>query len=128
MARAILSTQQAWAIVAKSDEYKKWKAAVRKLFGYQCQHCGQNRYDKKNRLECHHIKPKSIYRRSIFKVENALLLCKKCHIEEHKKMRIEHPEYNDKTNLSLGTLKDLIKKLHFKQLNRRRYTKRKRKS
>jgi 5-methylcytosine-specific restriction endonuclease McrA len=124
--KPIKDTQHAWTIILKSDEYKLWKRRVRKKYGYTCAHCGEGKYSRKNRLECHHIKPKSLFRKSILREENGLLLCKKCHIEEHKKMREEHPEYNDMEHISLSSLKTLIKSLHFKEYNRRRYTRRKR--
>jgi len=124
--KPIKDTQHAWSIIVKSDEYKLWKRRVRKKYNYQCAHCGQDKYDRKNRLECHHIKPKSLFRRSILREENGMLLCKKCHIEEHKKMREEHPEYNTLAHVSLASLKTLIKKLNFKQFSRRRYARRKR--
>jgi len=111
-----------WKIIVKSDEYRKWKSDVRRRCNYQCKQCGKDKKaSRKVRFDCHHIKPKYLFPNDMFKIDNGVLLCQACHIEAHKAMKLECPEYNSMTKVSTGHLWKLVKQLHFETYNRRRY-------
>ncbi len=60
--------------------YKDWRKAVFFRDKYKCVKC-----DSKERLEAHHIKEFSKYKKLRFIVKNGETLCYKCHKQEHKK-------------------------------------------
>ena len=66
----------------KTIEYKLWKKAVYERDNYTCQHCGSE-----NNLNAHHIKPYKDYHNLRATISNGIILCKICHVEEHKRMR-----------------------------------------
>ena len=66
----------------KFDEsrLKKWADTVKSKYG-KCQKCGSTR-----NLHAHHIKQKSIHPKYAYTVSNGTCLCRKCHMELHKKI------------------------------------------
>lgn len=67
-------TKQTYRLM-KSEGWSKWRKSVFERDNYTCQECGY----KGDKLEPHHIKPKSIYPDLVFEVSNGLTLCKSCH-------------------------------------------------
>lgn len=67
----------------ESSEYKQWRKSVFERDSFTCQICGQTG----GILNAHHIKPFSIYHELRFVVDNGITLCKKCHVELHKRDR-----------------------------------------
>jgi hypothetical protein len=66
----------------KFDESRlaKWSEAVRAKYG-KCQKCGSHR-----NLHAHHIKQKSIHPKYAYTISNGTCLCRKCHMDLHKKI------------------------------------------
>ena len=60
--------------------YRDWRKAVFVRDGYICVRCDSN-----DRLETHHIKEFSKYKKLRFNVKNGETLCYTCHKKEHKK-------------------------------------------
>ena len=116
-----MANPKLWNKVKSSDQYHKWKLAVRKKCNYKCQSCGLlKKTNRKVRFDCHHIKPKALFVRSIFSLNNGVLLCQACHIEAHKVMLVEFPHYSTKKTASDAYLNKLIARLTFKKLTTRR--------
>lgn len=67
----------------ESSDYKRWRMDVFCRDNYTCQHCKQIG----GVLNAHHIKPFSVYPELRFDIENGLTLCRRCHIEIHRKER-----------------------------------------
>lgn len=117
MATKKLDSYALWRLVYKSDEYKKWKREVRRKCHYECQHCGISKKQKPRiRLESHHIKPKAQFLHLIFQVSNGILLCKPCHIKEHKAMQKDPEAYNYDNQ----SLYQLVSTLTFTRYRRRK--------
>lgn len=62
-----------------TNEYVKWRKEVLKRDAGICQHC------KCKGTVAHHIKSFTKYPELRLELSNGLTLCKKCHIETHKK-------------------------------------------
>jgi len=115
-----------WKIIVKSDEYRKWKSAVKRKCEYKCVVCGKHKKEhRKLRFDCHHIKPKHLFPLDMLKPDNGVLMCMEHHIIAHKEMQDQHPEYNDLNKVSSSFLWKMVKNLHFTAYKRRRYRKRK---
>ena len=117
-----------WAEIYKSDQYKEFKRDVRKRDNYTCQKCNsRGTVNRKNRLHVHHKKPKGIaeFFEFVFIPENGIVLCNKCHIQEHRDMAEKEKGLPDKPHTSKEQLLGLIATLTFKI--RDSYTKRRRK-
>lgn len=56
----------------------KWSTAVKNQDNNRCVYCGST-----NRLETHHILPKSLFPEKENDVENGVTLCHKCHYTIH---------------------------------------------
>lgn len=69
--------------IRNSAASRNWRNEVFKRDNYTCQNC------KKvgDVLNAHHVKPFSIYPELRFELSNGLTLCKRCHIDYHKKER-----------------------------------------
>lgn len=65
-----------------TSEYNIWRKKCLKRDDYTCQICGT-----KENLCVHHIKPYAKYPKLATNVNNGITLCKKCHIEEHRRMK-----------------------------------------
>lgn len=63
----------------KTYEYKKWRNAVIERDG-RCVECGS-----KESLVAHHIKPFADYPELRTEISNGVTLCRKCHIETHRR-------------------------------------------
>jgi hypothetical protein len=89
--------------VRGSDMYKKWRQDVFVRDGFTCQMCGDN---SGGNLNAHHIKSVSVLLEEaknylplmsklesmityspLWNIENGVTLCKKCHIEIHKRSK-----------------------------------------
>ena len=68
-------------IIRTSTKYAYWRNSVFERDKFICQNCNQ----KGGVLNAHHIKEFAKYPNLRFELSNGLTLCKKCHIEEHKK-------------------------------------------
>ena len=68
-------------MIRMSTANKNWRKAVFSRDNYTCQECGKRGV----KINAHHIKPFAVYPELRFLVENGITLCKKCHIELHKK-------------------------------------------
>lgn len=68
-------------IIRNSSLMKSWRLRVFEKDNYTCKIC-----DKKGGvLNAHHIKPFALFKELRFELFNGMTLCKKCHIEIHKK-------------------------------------------
>jgi len=56
-------------------EYKRWRENIFKRDEYTCQKCGQIG----NKLNAHHIKPRSKFRQLRYELNNGVTLCFCCH-------------------------------------------------
>ena len=65
----------------ESLEYKLWREAVFSRDDYTCQKCKQKGGD----LRAHHILNFATYLELRFAIDNGITLCKKCHLNFHKK-------------------------------------------
>ena len=70
----------------KKAPLAQWARRCRKEFNYKCCKCG-----KKRNLESHHIYPKHLFPNMREDLDNALLLCVKCHDEMHA-LLVKAPE------------------------------------
>lgn len=66
----------------KSIEYTRFRRKVFKRDKHTCQKCGDN---QGGNLNAHHIRNHSTHKELRYDVNNGITLCKKCHIEFHKK-------------------------------------------
>jgi len=57
-------------------EWKDWRKKVFERDNYTCQKCGDNRGGN---LEAHHIKPRHLYPKLKYNLENGITLCRFCH-------------------------------------------------
>jgi 5-methylcytosine-specific restriction endonuclease McrA len=69
----------------KSLEYKNWRRLVFTRDNFTCQYCGQIGGE----LNAHHIKPWKDYPELRYEIDNGITLCKFCHKELHKSLRIK---------------------------------------
>lgn len=67
----------------KSSELSKWRIAVKRRDGRRCCHCGSTQD-----LHAHHIKQRASHPELAYDVENGVTLCKNCHVEEHRRLRV----------------------------------------
>jgi 5-methylcytosine-specific restriction endonuclease McrA len=107
-----------WASVKTSDQYRKFKAAVRKRDGYKCTECGSGR-NRKNPLHVHHIARKCQHLDKIFDVDNGILLCRDHHIAEHRRMKAEGID-SETPHATEKELQKLVGDLTFKYRSKRR--------
>lgn len=68
-------------LIRSSHKWKVWRKTVFERDNYTCQDCGS----KGIYLHPHHIKPLKNYPKLAFEVNNGKTLCKKCHINIHRK-------------------------------------------
>jgi len=70
--------------IEEKERYKlaSWTRSVKNRDKHTCTNCGS-----KEELHAHHVLPKALYPDLRFCVENGMALCKKCHYDEHKKMK-----------------------------------------
>jgi hypothetical protein len=68
-------------VLRTSAKYFYWRNLVFERDSFTCQKC----FVKGGILNAHHIKEFAKYPNLRFELSNGLTLCKKCHIEEHKK-------------------------------------------
>jgi len=68
-------------IIRTSVEYKIWRKAIFEKDNFTCQKCEQKGGD----LVVHHINNFADFSELRFAIDNGIVLCKKCHIEFHKK-------------------------------------------
>lgn len=68
-----------------SSEYINWRKQVFERDNYICRHCGAP--GSKSYLNAHHIIPFSIDKSLMYDITNGITLCKKCHANEHKRLR-----------------------------------------
>lgn len=72
-------------LIRQSSQYKAWRSAAKKLKQNRCEMCGIKDGSiceccvNKIYLQVHHIKPFSTYPDLRFDLENASILCPKCH-------------------------------------------------
>lgn len=64
----------------RCKRYRDWRKEVFERDNYCCQICNSEK-----KLEAHHIKEFSKYKKLRFDVSNGITLCKKCHIAIHRK-------------------------------------------
>lgn len=69
-----------------SREYKKWRNDVFKRDNFTCQSCGDN---KGGNLNAHHIKSYKNNPELRTTLSNGITLCETCHIETHKKIKLD---------------------------------------
>lgn len=62
-------------------EYQDWRSKVFERDDYTCKRCGY----RGGELNAHHIKPYKNNKKERLDLNNGITLCKKCHVEEHKK-------------------------------------------
>ncbi len=67
--------------IRNSTSYRHWRKSILKRDNYICQRC--NKTPKK--IHVHHIKKFCDYPDERFNINNGITLCKKCHINLHKK-------------------------------------------
>lgn len=67
--------------IRSSFEYRLWREAVFARDNFTCQKC----FQKGNELHPHHIMNFSTFLSLRFAIDNGITLCKKCHIEFHKR-------------------------------------------
>jgi 5-methylcytosine-specific restriction endonuclease McrA len=77
-----------WTKPFTIGELRTWGAEAKKRMP-QCESCG-----KKEELHAHHIKPKCLYPSLALDPDNAMILCKSCHIKHHKKNKIREEAEN----------------------------------
>ena len=66
----------------KRKKHKKWRAAVLRRAGYQCEEC--KRYGKNvDATVAHHIKPREEYPELEADITNGQALCASCHNKKH---------------------------------------------
>lgn len=64
-----------------SQAYAEWRKAVFERDNFTCQICGQ----VGGGLNAHHIEPWSTNVNLRYQIDNGITLCKKCHVEIHRK-------------------------------------------
>jgi len=69
----------------KNPEYQKWRNSVLERDNYKCRNCNKQCKKHEKGLAAHHIKPYKDYPELRFNASNGLTLCRKCHMELHKK-------------------------------------------
>jgi hypothetical protein len=66
-----------------------WRLAVFRRDAFECQSCFA--FNKREtRLEAHHVESWSTCRERRFDISNGITLCRKCHIEFHRKFGLKH--------------------------------------
>lgn len=75
-----------WQVpVNKHSEYydnsqlETWADQIKINAGYKCERCGSQ-----NKLNSHHINPKSLFPEQALDIDNGVCLCHNCHIKAHK--------------------------------------------
>ncbi len=58
-------------------EYNFWRFCVLEINNYECQRCGS-----KENIEAHHIQPVKTHPHLALDIDNGLVFCKKCHLNE----------------------------------------------
>lgn len=61
--------------IKASREWKEWREAIFARDDYTCQWCRE----RGGKLHPHHLKPKSLYPKLIFDLDNGITLCRECH-------------------------------------------------
>lgn len=69
-----------------TKKYKEWRKNVFERDKYTCKKCGQMGYE----IHAHHIAPYSENKKLRYEIDNGITLCKKCHIEFHRKFGIKN--------------------------------------
>jgi len=76
--------------IRASDEFVNWRNAVYAKYGYACAKCGD-----KEKIHAHHIIPFCVDESLRFDISNGITLCKRCHINEHIRLRKIRGNQND---------------------------------
>ncbi len=71
--------------IRRRSDYKKWRKKIITRDNHTCQNCGNRTF-----LHVHHINPVAIAFELIFNLDNGITLCKRCHINLHKKMVVQN--------------------------------------
>ena len=71
--------------IRKSSLYQIWRHACYLRDDFTCKDCNQ----RGGKLHVHHIKPFSTYPELRFNLNNGVTLCKRCHLNRHKKNYLE---------------------------------------
>lgn len=69
--------------IRRGKQYKQWRDAVYARDHYRCKECGKHCEQKD--IVAHHIKSFSAYAHLRFTVDNGITLCRRCHLNLHKK-------------------------------------------
>lgn len=75
-------------------------ATCKKRDSYTCQSC--NFWHENEVVECHHLKPLSMVKETIIKIDNLITLCPTCHRLAHRLLKKDPAKYTDKTTLLLA--------------------------
>lgn len=67
----------------KSGPDYLWQRAVKERDNFTCQHCHTTSH-----LHAHHIKPQAAFPELMHDVNNGITLCRDCHLEEHRRMKL----------------------------------------
>ena len=66
--------------IKKTVCWREWRQAVFERDNFTCRSCGQ----EGDKLIPHHIKSKQVYPELVFRVDNGMTLCKRCHKKIHR--------------------------------------------
>jgi hypothetical protein len=112
-------TEKIISAMKRDPRYKAWRVAV--LSVGHCESCGS-----KNRLEAHHIMPKSKFPHLIHDINNGKCLCHKCHVLLHgakfySDELLETLTVNDEGNQQPSSQSEKVQRLteHSDMLNNR---------
>lgn len=78
-------------VLRLTSPYKNWKLQVFKRDNFTCQECGM----KNKNLECHHIKSFAEYPKLRMDIDNAISLCKKCHLKTKTREKMFEQRYTE---------------------------------
>lgn len=73
----------------RTKQYATWRTSVFERDRYTCQECGQ----VGGELEGHHIKPFAKYVKLRYEIKNGVTLCKMCHKERHRRLKLAGAKY-----------------------------------